>query len=263
MCSFTCPHLCKSEQTQKFGSRCRSPYVKSNSQTLELKPFPVRGSTHCNVSKHLQHIKKAGRPRYSQYCKCMCSSHIHMLHALQVLTCKSIMFILVLSNTHNEAEGMGSRISVGSAADIVKLTHYKWICNPRVDLNCVYCYSRTVRVCVCLCMHAYLSVSTQLHLFLSLTLLSILLFDHMPLISALTEAQCFPYKRNGIIGDLQKVQLFLSCTLGWGNLQWQYSATETHPHMCNTHSHKVLGLCLRKAKLLWGWGGALKPSPVD
>lgn len=110
----------------------------------------------------------------------------------------------------NEAEWIGSRISVGSAADIVKLTHYKWICNPQVDLNCVYCYSSGV----CVCVRVYFSVSAQLHLFLSLTLLSILLLDHMPLILLLTKAQCFPYKCNGIIGDLQRVQLFLSCTLG-------------------------------------------------
>lgn len=95
---------------------------------------------------------------------CVCvTPHVHMLHALQLITWEFIMFILVLSNTQHEAVWKASRISVGSAADIVKLTHYKWICNPRVDLNCVYCHGR----CVCVC--AYLSVSAQLHLFPSVT----------------------------------------------------------------------------------------------
>lgn len=58
---------------------------------------------------------------------------------------------------------MGSRISVGSAADMVKLTHYKWICNPQVDLNCVYCYCRCVCVrarlfeCVCAAASVFLN----------------------------------------------------------------------------------------------------------
>ncbi len=71
-----------------------------------------------------------------------------MLHALQVTTWEFIMFILVLSNMQHEAVWRGSRISTGSTADIVKLTHCKWICNPQVDLNCVYCHSRFVRVCM-------------------------------------------------------------------------------------------------------------------
>lgn len=52
---------------------------------------------------------------------------------------------------------MGSRISVGSTADIFALTHCKWICNPPVDLNCVYCHNHVcmllgqhMRSCICL-----------------------------------------------------------------------------------------------------------------
>lgn len=57
---------------------------------------------------------------------------------------------------------MGSRISVRSTADIFALTHCKWICNPPVDLNCVYCHNHVgmilgqrMRRCICLVIHCF------------------------------------------------------------------------------------------------------------
>lgn len=54
---------------------------------------------------------------------------------------------------------MGSRISVGSTADIFALTHCKWICNPPVDLNCVYCVcmllGQHMRSCICLVIYCF------------------------------------------------------------------------------------------------------------
>lgn len=47
---------------------------------------------------------------------------------------------------------MGSRIRVGSTADIFALTHCKWICNLPVDLNCVYCHNH---VCMLLGQHMH------------------------------------------------------------------------------------------------------------
>lgn len=90
----------------------------------------------------------------------------------------------------HEAVWKGSRISAGSAADIVKLTHYKWICNPRVDLNCVYGHAV---VCVCVCVYVLIRVWYSCICFpQSLNLLVILLFDHMPQIILQTKAQRLP-----------------------------------------------------------------------
>lgn len=47
--------------------------------------------------------------------------------------------LVIISRAQHKAERKGSRISVGSKAGIFTLTHCKWICNPSVDLNCVYC----------------------------------------------------------------------------------------------------------------------------
>lgn len=83
---------------------------------------------------------------YEAICACVLLSYL--LHALGLTILEFIMFKTLFSKMQHEAVWKASRISVGSAADIVKLTHYKWICNPRVDLNCVYCHGR----CVCSCM---------------------------------------------------------------------------------------------------------------
>lgn len=60
--------------------------------------------------------------------------------------------IFFFSNMQHEAVWKCIWIRVGNAADMVKLTHYKWICNPRVDLNSVYCQSQ------CLCVRVYACV---------------------------------------------------------------------------------------------------------
>lgn len=68
---------------------------------------------------------------------------------------------------------MGSRISVGSTADIVALTHCKWICNPPVDFNCVYCRNHVcmllgqhMRSCICLGIRRFVFFPTSFAIFL-------------------------------------------------------------------------------------------------
>lgn len=98
------------------------------------------------------------------------TSFILKLHLLCKKKSLLIGFHVVISfffpNSQHKTVWNSCRIAVGSTAEIVKLTYYKWICNPPVDLNCVYCHSR-------MCM-LFFSVSAQLHLFPSLTSLSVL-----------------------------------------------------------------------------------------
>lgn len=161
---------------------------------------------------------------------CMCVALIlHMLHALQQTTWEFIMFILVLSNMQHKAVWKGSRISVGSTADIVKLTHYKWICNPPVDLNCVYCHSR-VCMLIWVCLHSCFPQS--------LTLLSMLLFDQ-------------PYRRPKHTAFLMNV-MELSVTYSrynspflvlWdGEINSNSTVLHKHIHTCAKYTHNHMGV---------------------
>lgn len=92
-------------------------------------------------------------------------THIHILYAHRLKYLKSHS---TYWSVYCEAVWKGSRFSLGSAADIDKLTHCKWICNPRVDLNCVYCHGLWACRNSCICFPQ------------SPTCLSIPHFHHMP-----------------------------------------------------------------------------------
>lgn len=167
--SFTRPHLHKRQQTQKL---CSLLYTATLSLALLLLPFMFNRTLRIwnrNTlnSPEAHQISTSATPTESRTGHNELPSHIHMLHALQLSTWEFIMFILSsfkICNMQHEVVWKGSRISVGSAADIVKLTHYKWICNPWVDLNCVYCHGPCVCACVltvfqCRCTAASVSPS--------------------------------------------------------------------------------------------------------
>lgn len=162
LCRHKCSHFCSLLLLFHLVFYFYCFYVQLNPQNIKPRKN-FWGSTDCKVPTSA--TRKESRMTimlYSQYMH-VCCSHIHMLHVLQLTTWEFSIFILVLSYMQHEAVWTGSGISAGSAADIVRLTHYKWICNPRVDLNCVYCHGG------CVCVHAFLSVSAQLHLFPSVT----------------------------------------------------------------------------------------------
>lgn len=75
---------------------------------------------------------------------------------------------------------MGSRIRVGSTADIFVLTHCKWICNLPVDLNCVYCHNH---VCMLLGQHMHTTSVWSVAVF----------FFFFQIVSHILEAQSHPY----------------------------------------------------------------------
>lgn len=173
MFSFTHSHYIRKQADTKallFALCRRSLLLLLPSNCQNVTNRNTRSSADCEVSTSATYTHTSGTA-----VPCVLFSFTHASCVAANHSGGFIMFILVLSNMQHEAVWKGSGISVGSAADIVKLTHYKWICNPRVDLNCVYCHTRCVCVRACLFECVLHSCICFHH---SLTLLSILLFDH-------------------------------------------------------------------------------------